>query len=312
MNSQYKIQNQSVQKIVKDFNNKCIGCNKCQCLMMNDQHIEMKSFTTKILNEGFKKREVFSCVDCMQCNTYCDLDVNEIFRSLKIDAYCQLENNKVFNTPYILQKRVKQNHTIPTPKSKVVFMSGCVLKLKPELVNKALQILKGYDDSIELYDGCCTKPVKLLGNEKLHQAYLHEYREKFKDVVVITACFSCTKVLENDVSTITLYEYMLNNNLVPKKGFSNNYSIKLPCHINENHIDICNSFCNTLGINVVSSDNTCCGSGGLIGFSNYRLSQKYLNSSVNNLKTNDVVCFCAECNSKVKRKKNSKHIIELL
>ncbi len=312
MNSHYKIQKNSVKNIVEDFNNNCVGCNKCQCLMMGDLNIDMKSFTSKVLKDGLKKKQAFSCVDCMQCNTKCDLDINEIFRVLKNDIYCQLENNKLFNTPYILQKQVKKHHKINKPKSKTVFMSGCTLNSKPKLVNKALEILKTHDKQIELFDGCCTKPIKLLGNEKLHQKYLNEYKEKFKDTVVITACFSCTKVLENFVETTTLYEYTLNNNLITKKSFNQDYSIKLPCHINDYHTNICLDVCKTLGVNVISTDNTCCGSGGLIGFSNYKLSRKYLNCSINNLKTNSAICFCAECNSKINKKKKSRHIIELL
>ncbi len=311
MKQPYKIQDPSVLRIVKDFNNNCIGCDKCRCLMMDDLNIEMKSFSKKVIKEGFTKKEAFSCVDCMQCNTKCDLNINEIFRSLKTEIYNQVESNKVFNTPYILHKQVKLNHTIPKQRGRIVFMSGCTLKRQPKLVDKALRILKSHDSDIELYEGCCTKPIKLLGNERLHQEYLKQYKENFKDTLIITACFSCTKVLKEHVNTITLYEYMLENNLIINSNFGK-YSVKLPCHIDDSNKELCKSFCNALGVDIVNADSTCCGSGGLIGFSNYKLSRKYLNQSIKNLKAKEIVCFCEECNSKIKKKRDSKHIIELL
>ncbi len=307
----YKIENNSVVDVVEEFNDKCIECNKCSCLMMNELNIEMKSFTKQILTDGFTKQQAYSCVDCNQCNEYCDLDVNEIFMSIRKDLYSQFSKNKIFNTPYLLQKQVNLNIKNPKPKSRIVFMPGCTLNKHPELVNKTLEILKTFDKNIELYNGCCSKPIKMLGDGVMHDKYLKQYQEDFKDTLIITACFSCTKILKDHTNTIMLFKYMLDNNLVEKKHNSD-YTVKLPCHLDEEYITLCNDFCSSLGINVISTDNICCGSGGLIALSNHKLSKKYLNSSINNLNSEKIVCFCSECNSKISKKTNSIHITKLL
>ncbi len=313
MSTKYKLQTNRTIEFIEEFNRNCTNCNNCSCLMMESLEIEMKDFTSKILTEGFTKQQAFSCVDCLQCNTKCNLDVNRVFNSLKTELSCQFESNKVFNTPYILQKQVKLNHTIIKPNSKIVFMPGCTLrKYYPHLVVKAMALLTAFNPEISLYEGCCTKPVKLLGKQELHNHYLTMYEQEFSNTTVITGCFSCNRILKDKVNTITLYEYLLNHDLIDKQENRCNYSIKLPCHLSNDDIKLCLDFCNQLGLNVLNSDRTCCGSGGLIGYSNYKLSKSYLNTAVNKLQADDVICFCAECDSKIKKQKKSIHIIEVL
>ncbi|MFV0499177.1 MAG: hypothetical protein ACK5NF_03990 [Bacilli bacterium] len=315
MNSFYKLQNEDTIQSIKDFNQKCTGCNQCECLMMKELDINMKEFTKKISDSSFHKAEAFSCVDCGQCNLNCNvgLDVRNVFTSIKADVSCQVENNKVFNTPYILQKRVNTKHNIVKPNSKLVFMSGCSLKMSyPHLVDKTFKILKNYDNEIEMYDGCCTKPVKLLGKKQLHEEYLKQYKEKFKDTTIITACFSCTKILKNHVNVVSVYDYMNEHNLIKDNNKQIFNSVKFPCHIDEKNINMCKDVCKKIGIQTEVYDNVCCGSGGLIGLTNIKLSQKYKNESVSNLQTNDVICFCAECARKLRKDKKTRHFLELI
>ncbi len=313
MSTFYKLQDDSIIKFIEEFNENCTNCNNCKCLMMESLDISMKDFTSIVLLEGFTKKQAFSCVDCLQCSTKCNLDVNRVFNSLKTDLSCQFESNKVFNTPYILQKQVKLNHKVIKPSTKVVFMPGCTLrKYYPNLISKVMNILKSFDNQIQLYEGCCTKPIKLLGKTELHNSYLDMYEKEFSNTLIITGCFSCERILNKRVKTITIYEYMLENNLVNISNNRIDYSVKLPCHLSDKHKDLCINFCNQAGISVTNSDSTCCGSGGLIGYSNYRLSKQYLNNTINNLKSKDVICFCAECNSKIRKHKKSKHILEYL
>ncbi|MFV0425317.1 MAG: heterodisulfide reductase-related iron-sulfur binding cluster [Bacilli bacterium] len=313
MNSFFKLQNENTIQSIKDFYQQCSGCNQCRCLMMEELDINMKSFSEKVSDSSFHKAEAFSCVDCGECNSKCGigLDVRNVFASMKEDVICQVENNKIFNTPYILQKRVNTNHSIIAPKSKIVFMSGCSLKRTfPHLIPKIFKQLKDFNPEIEMYDGCCTKPVKLLGKKELYEKYMKEYQEKFKNTTIITACFSCTKILKDYVNVVGIYDYMLDNNLIKTENLNLEYSVKLPCHIDEQNINFCKTVCDMKGIKSIDFDSTCCGSGGLIGLTNPKLSKKYKDKSISNLSSQEILCFCAECSRKLG--KNTKHFLEFL
>lgn len=313
MGSKFKLQSSIHDDFIVNFNNKCTGCNKCRCLMMTELDICMKDFTSDILINGFSKKQAFSCVDCLQCNKKCDLNINKVFNSLKVDLSNQFESNIIFNTPFILQKKIKTKHEVSIPKSDVVFMPGCSLRRKyPHLVDKTMKILQSFDSSISLYNGCCTKPVKLLGKENLHLEYLEQYEKKFLNTTIITACFSCDNILSDRVKTVTIYEYMLANKLVNNIYSDEIFSVKLPCHLNDDKVSVCIDFLKQLGLKRQNQSSICCGSGGLIGHTNYKLSKKYLDASVKSLRSHNVVCFCAECNSKIQKHKNSKHVLEII
>jgi Fe-S oxidoreductase len=172
---------------------------------------------------------------------------------------------------------------------KYVFAPGCALILyKPELAEKAHNILNGIFGEIEILTTCCQHDPKITEN-----------------TIVINVCPGCDKRFGNDypgVSTISLWEILAENNCFSFPDYhGKKMSIIDACPTRDQervHIAI-RSLLGKMNINLVEPENTrtkstCCGDSfhGLVPTDKLK---ELMTKRASEMPQEDVVVYCISC-----------------
>jgi Fe-S oxidoreductase len=211
------------------------------------------------------------------------------------------------------------------------FMSGCSLpSYNPEAVAKTITYLDSVFPKFSVFQKCCGKPTKALGQYDLFKERFKGVQEDMDDIGIeymIVACQSC-KLTFNDASptpTHSLWEVFpkigLPAELVGKAKDSDIvFTIHDSCSTRHDKAlqDGIRWILDELGYKYIESkaskDKTrCCGFGGMVVPANPEVAAKVMAKRVDTLDSENVVVYCSACRSSIlKGGAKSWHILDLL
>lgn len=193
------------------------------------------------------------------------------------------------------------------------FMAGCALSSSnPQQVGEIIAYLKKYYPDLAVIQGCCGKPTRMIGDEKLFQARFQTLTDQVNQAGIdelIVACQGCIKTmtLQNQFPTSSLWvklaEIGLPQEMIGKASQRDViFSVQDSCptkEITEIHQAV-RFLLEQLGYQVaanrLSGENTlCCGMGGMCGVSNPPLAKEFATKRVNDFKTPHIVTYCSSC-----------------
>ena len=321
----------------------CIDCNSCMkgCPMLEEFTDSPKSllqdFKTIVPNENIS----FSCTTCDYCYSVCPSDISfkEIFKDSKqkhaqddktLNSYgyksvlFHQKNSfsKLFTSKTIFKKGEFTN---------MAFMPGCALSsYSPSLIEKTYKHLFKVLPGINVLQQCCGQPTRIIGDMKrFDQLYtkLQNDINMMKVDTVVTACENCYMSLKEyspNIKVVSLYE-VLDEYGIPeeKKEFYKNFeSLALhdpcPTRYEKPLHDSVRNLLKTLGISFEEfkrnkEKTECCGSGGMLEFTNPTLAIDQMKNRVNQTKCDTILSYCQSCaQSMSKGGKNGIHILDLI
>ena len=333
--------NENLKNKVKDDENKCINCKLCfhNCPMMKEFENSPKDLMNRILSDSIDIRKVaYSCMLCGLCTSKCPKGINLKSTFYKIRKYAVLNNKQeVKRDGYKVVRFHQMNSFSPIfskslkiNDNKTVFLPGCSLSSYSEdIVLKTYEYLKQYYTNIGMTLKCCGKPTLSMGDEDKFKKYyssLETYIKKEGIDEIIVACPNCYNTIKNyskNVKIKTVYEVI--NEIGVPDNLKHNYegieaAIHDSCstrHENQIHESV-RWILRELGLNIVEfknnkKDTVCCGAGGMVGVTNYKLALKQMNSRADETKCENIVCYCESCcESLLNSNKNILHILDLL
>lgn len=217
-------------------------------------------------------------------------------------------------------------------KSKSIFLPGCsLMKYGYNFLSKILNILKLYDNEIEMCSLCCTDPSEVLSDryQKKIKQKLVDHIEKANKIYV--ACPNCYKALlkikkdyNMNYEVIMIYDVLFN-----KISYIKNYNvlnnqvvIHDPCVIKDNtetQIAVRNIL-NEIGQKYVEPENTqnrtiCCGNINMTHILKPQIANNMCKNRVSELnkKSDIILSYCGGClYSFAKQKAKTIHLLELL
>lgn len=195
------------------------------------------------------------------------------------------------------------------------FMAGCSLSSSsPKQVEQTIGYLKNFYPDLAIIQGCCGKPTRMIGQERLFQERFGQLAQQVHQAEIdelIVACQGCIKTMtiQNQFPTASLWVKMAELGL-PKEsiGKAKNsdvvFSIQDSCptkEVTEIHHAV-RFLLEQLGYQVaknrLSGENTlCCGMGGMCGVSNPVLAKKFAEKRVQDFKTDHIITYCSSCTS---------------
>lgn len=330
----YKYKNQTILNSL----DKCIECGLCMknCPFMSD-FFENPKKLKDILKKPISLKMSFLCNDCKFCNYICPKNINicEIFYSIKTEINeefgrvpKEIEKNKAYtfekmSNNLLFSNNIKENLNVDS----IIFFPGCSLSSKrPDLTILCYEFLKkNFNEPVLIWQKCCNKPLKSLGDIKSSNEYTSSLISDFKKLKakkIFVACLNCYEMLKKnidfaEVSSIFPFidEHICTSNLKQKLTFT----IHDPCPSRDNTLiqNSIRSICKKLNLNIIESEfsrekTLCCGSGGMMNIIDSAYQEKAKLIRKNTLKNYPIITYCQECVSSLESLSSCNHILDFV
>jgi Fe-S oxidoreductase len=211
------------------------------------------------------------------------------------------------------------------------FMPGCSLaSYNPEAVAKTIEYLNSIFPKFSVFQKCCGKPTKYLGQQELFKKRFQSLEDDINNLNInemIVACQNCKVTLKEEKSVIThsLWQILPLIGLPEEvKGKGKHSDMVFTIHdscVTRKETELQDGvrwIMDELGYKYVESKyarekTLCCGSGGMVLAANPDLGRRVIQRRVETLEQNNVVVYCAECGSSIiKGGAKAWHILDLL
>jgi len=279
-----------------------------------------------------RSRILYSCNICGLCEELCPVGINigELILDLRRD-FSKGENLPPF---FLLvmknQEWMKSNFYLirSDPENEEcdrVFFPGCILSgYSPFLVTAAHRYLREKLGSTGIFLSCCGSPIRLLGKQNAFERHLNELESRIKKVgasEVITACPECYRIFKQNSSleAKNIYKVIDELGLPQFERGENIFSLHDPCpsrhekNLRESVRGILAKMkCQIEEMDLSQDKTRCCGSGGLVPFSNFSLFEEQLKQRADEAGF-DIISYCASCIiAFVSLGKSSIHLLDLV
>lgn len=340
MNMKITISKNMLEK-VKVNESKCIDCKKCyiECSMMKEYAASPKLLMQDIINENQVDKDIpYSCMLCGLCESVCpkDIDLKNMFHGLRKEAF---NNKKQLPKGYNVIRFHQINSFSPifctnkkNGSAKRVFLPGCSLtSYSYELVKKTFEYLNEKLGDISLDINCCGKPTEAMGDMDKFQKYFSRLENKYKNsgveeiIVACPNCFNTIKKYSSNIKVTTIWEII--NEFGVQEKLVNYYSdlemsftLHDPCPMryeSKVHNDV-RKILDSLGVKYKEfeknrENSQCCGSGGMVRVTNYKISNTQTNKRANDAKTDAIISYCESCcESMLMANKKSLHVLDFI
>lgn len=328
---------------------RCIQCDCSRCLRACNTYLETfkghpGKYAREIYNNlaiviGEKKANklINSCSLCGQCETVCPNDFS--MADLCLSARQELVTDGKMPSmahEFALGEMAHANgeacffsmHAPETETSNALFFPGCQLTgSSPGQVKAVWAWLRNtVDKNTGIVSGCCGAPAFWGGRKDLFEETgdtLKKLWESWGSPRVITACTSCTQMLETvlpGARISSLYTEMAGNADLPEPDQTGGGSMAVsdPCTARKDDAtqQAVRGLIQSRGITITELENAgelteCCGFGGLVFNANPDLAGTIIQKRTEQSDL-DYIAYCAMCRDRLARAgKNTRHLLDL-
>lgn len=331
----------------EDILKKCTECRICvnECVFLTSIGKTPKEISKEISGGiDLAKLYVFSCFLCKLCTSICPqrIDVAQMF----LEARSSLASDVISLSPHIklllcdeissLINVYKEHKREEYYKAKTVesfqyaFLPGCsMIYLSPKSISKVYEELNEELKNVGVLDVCCGKPIYDLGLKDRAMKWLVDSiiaeLIKRKCSTVIVACPSCYYYLKNmlsrDFKVTTIYDVLGRKLSSEVKGLTVTIHDSCPDRFNGMFAEKVREMlaqCTVVEMEHSKDKTICCGSGGLVAYTNPSLSLSLTNSRIQEALTTRaevLITYCYTCAgmlSSVQPRVEVKHVLDLL
>jgi NADPH-dependent glutamate synthase beta subunit-like oxidoreductase len=280
---------------------------------------------------------IFSCNLCSLCEVLCPQDLNvgkmclDLRRQLVTEGVAPLAKHQpiIANQEFVSSESFAL--TLPDPgtgDAQRFFFPGCNLSgYSPDLVLKAYDYVRTNLLGTGIILSCCGGPVRGIGDQerllRVNGGVVAEM-EKYGASELIAACPHCYHIFKDfapQIQVTSLYEVMAEQGLPETVKGSVEGILSLHDSCNTRHEvkvqDSVRQILEALGCHIQEPEfsremTRCCGMGGMIAYTDFRLTNKVIMKRAKEM-SHDVVSYCATCRDAFAMVgKGSRHLLDLI